>query len=90
MCVWVSLHNKAKFNKQCLYSCTHVNIVLQMVASSVLMNADVCRDARLLKKSSAAERFTYVFTHDLQLKHTFLQTGLGRWTINSTLHPQIA
>lgn len=55
-----------------------MNICLQMVAASVLMNAEARHHAQFLKKPRAVERFMCVFTHDLQLKHLSTDGGLGR------------
>lgn len=58
-----------------------MNICLQMVASSVLMNAELRHDARFLKKPRAAERFTCVHTRPAAETHVSTDGGLGRWTL---------
>lgn len=63
-----------------------MNICLQMVAPSVLMNAEVHCDAQFLKQTRAAERFKCVHTWPAAKTHVSTDRVLGRWTLSYKQH----
>lgn len=81
MWVWARLHSKAKFNKKYSSSCTHMNICLQMVASSVPINAEVRCNTRFLKNPSSRGRWTLSYKQHFQIAWLCTASYYGKYDI---------